>query len=434
MNEFKHLKDAVREAVVECLRAKAPRTLKEVRQYVGKKVPTATQSETFIRSQLTREAVQELAVNHGTEWRHAWYLPDQHVLYQDGDDDIPDSITDSNGEVVLGLCKLCGAAERELDERPCDGGAGWDQLPDSKGQDVAKKPTSQPEGNNEERPVSPPPPSAVERVPADPDYARGDVGQPGNKSAVNPQTCREDFPYPPTGTVEATMYALDMSLVMARMAEAQQKVERVERMAAFLQEQVDRLSCILEARPQDQCQPVSEQRVWRRGDPTVCGWGSGEGENAETLLDRIRRSGGPSQAAKPTHYTICGPAGWTFMRGPMRIMSYRTTREFLEGHARLIDIIAAMQHEMDAREADHSRLLEEAHALRKELAVLHRYGTPGMQEQTGVSANEQRMEGQRAPTTRPAQTEDMNSVVHRDDDVFPKNEKEAEELRRDMER
>lgn len=45
-----------------------------------------------------------------------------HVLYQTGDTDAPESIKDGNGSVVLGLCRHCGAAERDLDEVPhCPG-------------------------------------------------------------------------------------------------------------------------------------------------------------------------------------------------------------------------------------------------------------------------------------------------------------------------
>ena len=44
--------------------------------------------------------------------------PRKHVLYEDGDPDIPKDILDRNGQVVLGLCKVCGRAECELDE-PC---------------------------------------------------------------------------------------------------------------------------------------------------------------------------------------------------------------------------------------------------------------------------------------------------------------------------
>lgn len=38
-----------------------------------------------------------------------------HVLYTAGDADAPAAIKDSNGEVVLGLCRLCGRGEAELD-------------------------------------------------------------------------------------------------------------------------------------------------------------------------------------------------------------------------------------------------------------------------------------------------------------------------------
>lgn len=37
-----------------------------------------------------------------------------HDLYEDGDKDIPPVICDSNGQVVLGLCKKCGKGESEL--------------------------------------------------------------------------------------------------------------------------------------------------------------------------------------------------------------------------------------------------------------------------------------------------------------------------------
>jgi hypothetical protein len=45
-----------------------------------------------------------------------------HVLYSDEDEDRPDVICDQNGSVVLGLCKVCGLAEVELDWYPtCPG-------------------------------------------------------------------------------------------------------------------------------------------------------------------------------------------------------------------------------------------------------------------------------------------------------------------------
>lgn len=41
-----------------------------------------------------------------------------HALYTDSDTDRPDVICDSNGQVVLSLCKTCGRAEAELSQ-PC---------------------------------------------------------------------------------------------------------------------------------------------------------------------------------------------------------------------------------------------------------------------------------------------------------------------------
>lgn len=42
-----------------------------------------------------------------------------HQLFRTSDKDAPDNIRDANGEVVLGLCKICGKAEIELEE-PCE--------------------------------------------------------------------------------------------------------------------------------------------------------------------------------------------------------------------------------------------------------------------------------------------------------------------------
>lgn len=38
-----------------------------------------------------------------------------HVLYEQGDQGIPPSLLDQNGDIVLGVCKVCGAAEIELE-------------------------------------------------------------------------------------------------------------------------------------------------------------------------------------------------------------------------------------------------------------------------------------------------------------------------------
>lgn len=44
--------------------------------------------------------------------------PEGHTLYQGGDIDMPAVILDSNGDVVLDLCKVCGRGEADLVE-PC---------------------------------------------------------------------------------------------------------------------------------------------------------------------------------------------------------------------------------------------------------------------------------------------------------------------------
>lgn len=47
-----------------------------------------------------------------------WWDTMEHDLYRTGDKDAPEVIKDSNGEVVLGLCRRCRRAEVELSE-PC---------------------------------------------------------------------------------------------------------------------------------------------------------------------------------------------------------------------------------------------------------------------------------------------------------------------------
>lgn len=48
--------------------------------------------------------------------------PRAHILYETADKDRPEQICDSNGEVVLGQCKVCGMAEIELELEPvCPG-------------------------------------------------------------------------------------------------------------------------------------------------------------------------------------------------------------------------------------------------------------------------------------------------------------------------
>ena len=44
--------------------------------------------------------------------------PGTHVLFQDGDSNLPEAILDRNGQVALRLCKICRKGEIELDQ-PC---------------------------------------------------------------------------------------------------------------------------------------------------------------------------------------------------------------------------------------------------------------------------------------------------------------------------
>lgn len=48
----------------------------------------------------------------------------QHDLWKDGDFGVPDVLKDRNGQVVLGQCKVCGAAEQELIDIPLCPGSG----------------------------------------------------------------------------------------------------------------------------------------------------------------------------------------------------------------------------------------------------------------------------------------------------------------------
>ena len=45
----------------------------------------------------------------------------EHILYKDGDIGIPECITDNNGQVAIGMCKICGGAECELKSGICPG-------------------------------------------------------------------------------------------------------------------------------------------------------------------------------------------------------------------------------------------------------------------------------------------------------------------------
>lgn len=42
-----------------------------------------------------------------------------HTLYKRGDVGLPEAIRDGNGDVVLGLCRVCGRGEIELEQHNC---------------------------------------------------------------------------------------------------------------------------------------------------------------------------------------------------------------------------------------------------------------------------------------------------------------------------
>jgi len=44
-----------------------------------------------------------------------------HTLYTDADPDKPEGACDRNGELVLGVCRVCGTYEAGLEDAPCPG-------------------------------------------------------------------------------------------------------------------------------------------------------------------------------------------------------------------------------------------------------------------------------------------------------------------------
>lgn len=52
---------------------------------------------------------------NSNERESAAQMTEKHQLYTEADNDAPDSIKNAQGEIVLGLCKKCGKAERELE-------------------------------------------------------------------------------------------------------------------------------------------------------------------------------------------------------------------------------------------------------------------------------------------------------------------------------
>ena len=61
--------------------------------------------------------------DYTTNLKDDWGEPydHRHILFEDHDEGVPDCIKDRNGEVCLGMCRLCGAGEQDLLDYPtCD--------------------------------------------------------------------------------------------------------------------------------------------------------------------------------------------------------------------------------------------------------------------------------------------------------------------------
>lgn len=74
----------------------------------------------FLRTQAEHPELH-LMPPHGPTFKAGWNayaklrFSNEHELYSDSDPVKPDAICDSNGQVVLGLCKVCGQAEGDLE-------------------------------------------------------------------------------------------------------------------------------------------------------------------------------------------------------------------------------------------------------------------------------------------------------------------------------
>lgn len=106
-------------------RSEDPETIEtEIRRLareIGKDVTLVDHVETYWeRIQRERRAAIVKRVN---------LKPGEHDLWATGDEGLPQGILDSNGEVVLGLCRTCGAAECQLDEFPTCPAPGAHALP-----------------------------------------------------------------------------------------------------------------------------------------------------------------------------------------------------------------------------------------------------------------------------------------------------------------
>ena len=67
--------------------------------------------------------------NNWTEEERLHPYDPSHDLYKTGDSDAPESILDSNGEVVLDLCRRCNRGEQELLDKPMCSRGGYANHP-----------------------------------------------------------------------------------------------------------------------------------------------------------------------------------------------------------------------------------------------------------------------------------------------------------------
>lgn len=110
-------------------------TQEELRDYVRKEIQgwPAWKREAAIQELMPKPAQQVVkapglsSIPLGVQWIYKEGYKDGrvsmrpgnngHVLYENCDDDAPSSIKDGNGDIVLGLCRICGAGEIELEQQ-----------------------------------------------------------------------------------------------------------------------------------------------------------------------------------------------------------------------------------------------------------------------------------------------------------------------------
>lgn len=83
--------------------------------------PWAQPPEIVVKLDVGQTPQQLDALQYATGEVSPYRTKKSHVLYKDGDTDLPREITDSNGQVVLSLCRICGKAEVDLDSPYCTG-------------------------------------------------------------------------------------------------------------------------------------------------------------------------------------------------------------------------------------------------------------------------------------------------------------------------